>query len=486
MENEQKNSLPEFDSNYIDQLFSAGRNAPKPEPVPAPAPAEPEPAPEVPEPIPEEPAEAEPPKALPRSLLLLAAVVLLGIGFLLGRLTAPNPDPDPGTTQPDYGHMTTDRLVSIAVQIPELSQYGSSLTMRDYTELKLKETVLLELELRQDAVEQLTLFALSNPDTAASQAANALIKHYVNNLGHSPITDPTDPPIETDYASMSTQELVQRAIQIPGLSSYGRFDSGKVLTINVYTGLKRDYPVLAELERRPDATEQLNLYIALSDPDTTYAAHALLRYYVVYLGFENAGVTAVTPACQWYHKEDGYTRVYEYTEAPQVTEISYGGEQNTLLDFQGALFVLKGQRSSVLDANFWYRIEWVRDNSDDQLSSMPNPVLGWRGESSWVDWQSYDGGWFVYGYTTAKTDITFTISLSGTSHHISLTVSPVPPSGSAPSVYAQSILDQAATLFFLSLHPDNDFASYPSVAALLEQPGGISALLNLIQSNYPS
>jgi hypothetical protein len=142
------------------------------------------------------------------------------------------------------------------------------------------------------------------------------------------------------------------------------------------------------------------------------------------------------------------------------------------------------------NANFWYRRELTPEGLGNGFASVPDPEpeLTWFSPSSsaWVTWQKSDQGWFIYGYTPAKADLTFTVYPSGNPRTIQLTVSPVPASGE-PADIAQCVFDQALTLQVLSFkNPEKDLATYPIVEAVLAQPGGISALLNLTQRNRPS
>ena len=217
MEDNRRDPSSEFDSEYIDQLFSAGRTPAKQESPSAPAP-QPEPDPE--------PAAAEPPKPaepaakpFPKPLLILIAIALLGVGFLLGWLarggrevqgaastntstTAPTydfgyiytePSTDPGIAV-DYAAMSTKQLADIAIRIRELSSYGApnskkTLTVHVYQDLRFANPVLLELACRPDAVEQLTVAATTASDLDSFYAASALIRYYTVHLGFDSVTD---------------------------------------------------------------------------------------------------------------------------------------------------------------------------------------------------------------------------------------------------------------------------------------------------------
>ena len=65
-------------------------------------------------------------------------------------------------------------------------------------------------------------------------------------------TEPsTDSGIAVDYASMSTKQLTDIAIEIPELISFAGVADYLHLTVQSYETLKSKYPVLGELEQRP-------------------------------------------------------------------------------------------------------------------------------------------------------------------------------------------------------------------------------------------
>lgn len=409
MENDRHNPLPEFGPDYIDQLLSADNPVTKKEPR-QPAAAE--------ETVPAQPeAPAQAPSAAPQKtslrLALLIAVVCLLAGFLLGRLTAPKPQPEP-----------------------------------------------------------------ADPTRTTSTVPPDSILTLPNGSGFIP-----------NYAAMSTKQLTDIAIQIPELKVFGNPAVSMQLTPAIYEELKTENPVLAELEQRPDAVEQLTFYNLVSS--SLYgnpAATALIEYYVNYLGFDRyPPAEEVIPACEWVLQDSELFTVYEYTKAPSFYFImdEGGSGVTTVFNFDGCEFYLRGNMDAPADnANFWYRMELKPDGFGFASVPDPAPELTWISPSSsaWVTWQKSDQGWFIYGYTPAKADLTFTVYPSGNARTVQLTVSPVPASGE-PADIAQCVLDQALTLQALSLkNPEKDLATYPIVKAVLAQPGGISALLNLAQT----
>jgi len=143
-----------------------------------------------------------------KAALLLTAGICLLAGFLLGRLSLPNPEPNPETSKPsgtvgifdsgttgnpgiadDYASMSTQELVNIAVTISSLSYFGSPtassiLTPETYEVLSRINPVLTELEQRPDAIKELSSMAISVSNIHVIHAANALIGYYVNHCGH--------------------------------------------------------------------------------------------------------------------------------------------------------------------------------------------------------------------------------------------------------------------------------------------------------------
>ena len=205
MEKDRRDSSPEFDVAYINQLFSSQKADSKPEtPSPTPNKPEPKPAKEKTKPVYASPAKKRPGKA---TLLLTAGICLL-LGFFLGRLSLPNPEPAPGTSTPsqtlggmdsvttgnpgiavDYASMSTQELANIAVKISSLSYFGSPtassiLTPDTYGVLSRINPVLTELEQRPDAVSVLGSLAKPGTEDYVLYAANALIGYYVNHCGH--------------------------------------------------------------------------------------------------------------------------------------------------------------------------------------------------------------------------------------------------------------------------------------------------------------
>ena len=413
MENNEHNQ-PVIDIDYIDKLLST--YSPEPE-KPAPVPEEPQQPAVAEEAVPAQPeAPARERSATPQKtslrLALLIAVICLLAGFLLGRLTAPKPQPEP-----------------------------------------------------------------ANPTPTASTA---------------PVV--TRPPnIAVDYAAMSTKQLTDIAIEISELNSFAGVSDYLHLTDQSYKALRSKYPVLIELEQRPDAVEQLASYnLVISSVRGHPAATALIEYYVNYLGFDRyPPVVEVVPDCEWVLQDSELFTVYEYTKAPSVYFMmdEGGSGVTTVFNFDGCEFYLRGNMDAPADnANFWYRMELTPENPSFSSIPDPEPELTWFSPSSsaWVTWQKSAQGWFIYGYTPAKADLTFTVYPSGNPRTIQLTVSPVPASGE-PADIAQCVFDQALTLQVLSsINPENDLATYPIVEAVLAQPGGISALLNLTQRNRPS
>ena len=240
MENDRHDPLPEFGPDYIDQLLSADNPVTKKEPR-QPAAAE--------ETVPAQPeAPAQAPSAAPQKtslrLALLIAMICLLAGFLLGRLTAPKPQPEP-----------------------------------------------------------------ADPTRTTSTVPPDSILTLPNGSGFIP-----------NYAAMSTKQLTDIAIEISELNSFAGVSDYLHLTDQSYKALRSKYPVLIELEQRPDAVEQLASYnLVISSVRGHPAATALIEYYVNYLGFDRfPPVDEVVPACEWVLQDNKLFTVYEYTKAPSV------------------------------------------------------------------------------------------------------------------------------------------------------------------------
>ena len=416
MENKQQDSLPEFDSEYIDQLFSSGNPVKKKATPKAAEPEKPKPsAPKKPKPsvpkAPEKPKEPDvttdpAPKTQPfnRVVILIAAACLL-VGFFLGRLSLPNPEPG-SPTQPSTGIATF----------------------------------------------------------------------------------PNSPDIAVDYASMSTQQLVSIAVQIPELVVYGSPTASVTLTRTIYWAIRSQNPVLAELEQRPDAITMLTDKASTSTLSSEiYSANTLVSYYTL---LDNVPSTAAD--CQWKVAEDGYVTIYEYTEAPKISYISTGQNNYTIFEFGENNYMLTGNdlmSSNQGEPNFWFRIERQPD-----LISIPEgqsrPRLGIANldglsstSGSWVKIQHYDKGWFVYGYAKKPVEVSFSFSsrIASISHQHDVVLTAFPDWESETTrVAANTVLECQQLIEDIELYnPDKDWTEYPMVAELLTREDGITQLLQL-------
>ena len=425
MENKQHDSLPEFDAKYIDQLFSANNpvkkkatpkaaEPEKPKPSAPKTPKKPKPStPKVPE-KPKEPAEtadsAPGTRPVNRVVILIAAACLL-VGFFFGRLTLPTPKPGL-PTQP-------------------------------------------------------------SPDGIS--------------------TYPNNPDIAVDYASMSTEQLVNIAVQIPDLPYYG-YTGVNPLNEDTYATLSRANPVLIELEQRSDAIEVLESYrLANSTSDQAYlSANALIYFYSN--RYANSTPDHLNPnaaACQWMQSEDEYVTIYEFTEAPKVTYRQVpgllGSESRTQFDFDGAVFLLEGQETfSKGQPNFWFCVE-LKDNAYAVLSEYPQPRIARQdlllgpNNDAWTSIRRYENGWFVYGYTSKAAELSFFFKPSNniSLHCVTMTAFP-----DWESITSRVVAETALTceLFLVdldALNPDPNITEYPLIVELLSREDGITQLLRL-------
>lgn len=297
--------------------------------------------------------------------------------------------------------------------------------------------------------------------------------------------------IATDYASMSTQELIRRAVQIPDLSGYGNPFVNTVLTMDSYASLKLNFPVLEELERRPGALTELNSFSnAATVMAEKYAADALIDYYSTYLVMNTDPVTPAA-ACQWIQSDDDYVTVYEFTEAPTVTYRQVIGNlvsgTCTQFDFDGAFFQVEGQENFAKgQPNFWFCVE-LKDNAYAVLSEYPQPRIARQdlllgpNNDSWTSIRRYENGWFVYGYTSKAAELSFFFKPSNNVSLHCVTMTAFPDGESITSrVVAETALKCELFLVDLdALNPGRNITEYPLIVELLSREDGITQLLRL-------
>lgn len=411
---------PVIDIDYIDKLLSTYSPKTEESVPPAEAPVEVAPAAEAPVPPAEAPVSEEAvseKKTGKQPLLILAVIALLGVGFLLGWLVKP---------------------------------------------------------VSKDSEE---------PTKSTSPAGTT----------DAPLAEPG---IAVDYASMSTQQLISIAVRIDGLSRYGRFTSSSILTFltaDIYEAMRQENPVLIELETRPDAAQQLQLFaLASSSLDTAQAAIALLGYFVNILGFE-IELFQSTPDCEWVCHSDTYATVYEYTEAPTVypanIESEFYSGPAAVFSFDEQDFLLHGQQGSTEgnSPNFWFRVE-VSDPAILDANPDPTPELTKNTDGAWVTVQKYgeNEGWFVYGYAPPPAEVIFSLLVSDEALPVSipLSVAPLPETELYTPELAQLLTDSAYAYHILNItqhNADRDMAAYPLLAELLSRDDGISCLLSIAQ-----
>ena len=185
MEDNRRDPSSEFDSEYIDQLFSAGRTPAEPA-SPAPIPEEPNPEPEsAPEPL--KPRRNTAP-------LLLAAVGLLLLGFLIGALATREKQPENVTTPPattlaphfgfipSYETWSTDSLAVAATELPIL--WDIPVTQENFEALAEYYPVLEILADRNDALDALQKISETGNASDAVQWLTQYINNFIPQLPH--------------------------------------------------------------------------------------------------------------------------------------------------------------------------------------------------------------------------------------------------------------------------------------------------------------
>jgi len=303
----------------------------------------------------------------------------------------------------------------------------------------------------------------------------------------------TDSGIAPDYVAMSTPQLISIAVKINGLSYYGSPLSSTILTTDIYETMKRENPVLVELEQRPDAARQLQLFaLSSSNLDNTMAANALLGYFVNQLGF-GTGIFMPEPECQWVCQADNDVTVYEYTEAPEVyfakvQSESYSGLA-TVFSFGTQDFLLQGKKEwpEGNNPNFWFRIE-VHNQAMMDANPDPEPELIVSADDAWVTIQKYgeNEGWFVYGYAPTQTRVFLRLLHSyavSNVYILNLSASPLPETELYTPELALLLIDNADHILSIAQSDtDRDLSTYPLLAELLARDDGISCLLSIAQS----
>lgn len=328
-------------------------------------------------------------------------------------------------------------------------------------------------------------FFLGRWTVKANPDSDETLGTYIYNSGG------TNPGIAEDYTAMSTEQLVNIAVRISELSSYGSPVSSTTLPPEVYRNLRLEHPVLAELEQRPDAITELQTFTSrVSLAQHRFAAKALISYYNKYPsdGPDIDPGISVTPACQWLVSEDDLVAIYEYTGSPEVQFIygTNGSDGWIELNFGGAVYRLEGHESwSQGEPNFWFRVE-LKDNVQDILSRNPQPRLGVKNLSAgtnngpWTKIRRYEGGWFVYGYTSKAEEVSFSFSPDKADdglHIVTLTAFPDWESITT-RVLAETVLQCKELIYALgSNNPEQDTAGYPLIRELLSREDGITYLL---------
>ena len=331
-------------------------------------------------------------------------------------------------------------------------------------------------------------FFLGRWTVKANPDSDETLGTYIYNSGG------TNPGIAEDYTAMSTEQLVNIAVRISELSSYGSPVASTTLPPDVYRNLRLENPVLTELEQRPDAISELQAFTSrLSPAKHLFAAKALISYYNKYLsdGPDIDPGISVTPAaaCQWIQSEDEYVTIYEFTEAPKVTYRQVAGllgsESRTQFDFGGATFLLEGQETfSKGQPNFWFCVN-LKDNAYAILSEYPQPRIAKQelllgpNDGSWTSIRRYESGWFVYGYTSKAAELSFFFEPSNNVSLHCVTMTAFPDWESITTrVLAETVLQCKELIYALgSNNPEQDIAGHPLIREILSREDGITYLL---------
>ena len=323
-------------------------------------------------------------------------------------------------------------------------------------------------------------FFLGRWTVKANPDSDETLGTYIYNSGG------TNPGIAEDYTAMSTEQLVNIAVRISELSSYGSPVASTTLPPDVYRNLRLENPVLTELEQRPDAITELHSKATTSAVSTEiYAANALASYYTL---LDNLPSTAADGP--WKVAEDEYVTIYEYTEAPKVSFTSTDQNNCTIFEFDGDSYLLTGNdlmSSNQGEPNFWFRIERQPDFiSIPQGQSRPSlSISNLDGSNStsgtWAKIQHYDKGWFVYGHAKKPIHVSFDFATSAAAasyqHYVTLTAFPDWELGITPTV-AETILKCKELIGDLATYnPDCDLAGYPLIRELLSREDGLTFLL---------
>ena len=98
----------------------------------------------------------------------------------------------------------------------------------------------------------------------------------------------------TIWEDMTTAQLVAEAMRIPNLSTEFTVASSTIVQDSIYENLKKEYPVLAELETREDAlNELLSVMVSSYYSPGTYRENARILYGCIEYRQQQAGIAAL-------------------------------------------------------------------------------------------------------------------------------------------------------------------------------------------------
>ena len=301
----------------------------------------------------------------------------------------------------------------------------------------------------------------------------------------------TEPGILEEELSVTTYELLPKALVIDKLIEYGSPQYRNPMSVNAYDALRQAYPVLGELEKRTDAPALLkNVIASAPDTDAAYAATALLRYYVDRLGIP-ADLYQPLPSCEWIVSSSSYYAVYEYTQAPTfytTPQTADGAKAQILLRFDNRIFEID-EVPEILsqECNFWLRISFNREMPDlnfdnSTIDGVPLSALESSGlRVSFIPYGDKEG-FFIFGYTEETIDCQLSMRDSSTTIVSRFNIKPpLAADVPTPELVAQlaaRVMD-IQTAVWRNSH--RDVSLYPPLAALFAREDGIAQLLDVVK-----
>ena len=405
--------------------------------------------------------------------------------------------------------MSTEDLARYAVKIPNLSTRFSLASTPEvasalYLQLKEGYPFLAELETRPDAYSALLAYTLNSSRQEIRAAAGILLGLDVYQETVDAVVTP-DTLGET-VSEMSTRELITEVVKIQELLdyqlSYSIFSSvAPSMDEDDYAEIKAKYPVLAELETRSDAYDELTALTASgANLQASHVALVLLTLNV-YQDPNPAGEVQIVNNVYFncYIYEDGLYKTENQLIPPGGTEkdAQWFYYLNSSNDHAWTLDTLPDAVVDMADTrpNFWLRVELTDKGKNyifgaHQLRIYIDGIELTEANSAYqLGICSYNNmeGWFVYGFLPWDTEIEICVCRESGVKLKSATYvcEPVLTSRNESSYTT----DELAYIVIR----DNDFDSGkyteyyngnfrdPFAAALLERPDCIDSLLDIVE-----